>query len=76
MHWRLLDYGGQLLLKLDEHWLNATTRTTFIGKPDIRDLTQFLQQVATMSIAAGRELQNSLLVSGGGAGGGVTLDFK
>ena len=75
MHWRLLDYGGQLLLKLDEHWLNATTRTKFTGKPDIQDLYQFLQQVTTMSIAAGRELQTSLLVPGGGEGG-ITLDFK
>ena len=67
MHWRLLDYGGQLLLKLDEHWLNATT-TTFTRKRDIRDLTQFLQQVTTTSIATDRELQTSLLTPGRGGG--------
>ena len=66
MHWRLLDYGGQLLLKLDEHWLNATTTTTFTRKRDIRDLTQFLQQVTTTSIATDRELQTSLLTPGRG----------
>ena len=65
MHWSLLDYQGQLMLKLDEHCLTATTRTTFTGKRDIRDLTQFLQHVTTTSIAGGRELQTSLLTRGG-----------
>ena len=70
MHWRLLDYQGQLMLKLDEHCLTATTRTTFTGKRDIRDLTQFSQHVTTTSIAGGRELQTSLLTRGGEEGEG------
>ena len=73
MHWRLLDYQGQLLLKLDEHCLTATTRTTFTGKRDIRDLTQFLQHVTTTSIAGGRELQTSLLTREGEEGEGGML---
>ena len=76
MHWSLLDYQGQLMLKLDEHCLTATTRTTFTGKRDIRDLTQFLQHVTTTSIAGGRELQTSLLTRGGEGEGGCYSGFQ